>query len=160
MWWFSNTGVARFDLAPPRGTCYWAERPLGSFVEVFRDHARLLESDVASRSLTTGRIASRLVLADCTQRRARAFGITGAIHSSENYSLTQRWAEHFAAHGFDGIRYYVSHDPAQRLVGIALFGSGGHDVPSWRLATDPIPATILAAAERHFGTRVLSEPYP
>lgn len=36
-WWFSNTGMMRFDLAPPDGACYLSEESLGAFVEVFQD---------------------------------------------------------------------------------------------------------------------------
>jgi hypothetical protein len=36
-WWFSNTGLLRFDLASPNGTCYLAEEAIGAFIEVFQD---------------------------------------------------------------------------------------------------------------------------
>ncbi len=158
-WWFSSDGAGRFDLVgvPGRGTCYVAEEPLGAFVEVFRDVTLIDEQDVQRRKLSRLRLPRLAVVADCTRAAARAFGITAALHASESYALTQRWARAFAAAGFAGIRYRVSHDPAQRLLGIALFGPRGR--ASWPVAgTGPIPASLCDEAERRFGLRVLPPP--
>lgn len=142
---------------PGRGTCYLAEDPLGSFVEAFRDTALVSGDDVDARCLTVVRPRKRLTLADCTARPARSFGVTAAIHSSENYALTQAWAAAFARAGFDGVRYLLSHDPAQRLVGVALFGPEG--VADWpRGRYRAIEEDRLERAERLFGIRVLPEP--
>jgi hypothetical protein len=129
-WWFSGDGSGRFDLGPPaaspelaaRGTCYLAEDPLGAFVEVFRDLRVIPEAEVRRRALSRIALPRALRLADATARRARVFGVTGALHSSPDYGLTRAWAAAFAGAGFDGVRYLVSHDPAQQLVGYALFG--------------------------------------
>jgi len=59
----------------------------------------------------------------------------------------------FARSGFDGIRYLVSHDPAQMLVGIAVFGTA-MDVPR-RSRSREIDAGTVANAEGDFGLRVL-----
>lgn len=140
-----------------RGTCYLAEDPLGSFVEVFR-HTRLIaEEDVAARRLSTLRVRKALALADCTSRRARAWGVTATIHSGQDYSLTQSWAAAFSSTGFDGVRYFVSHDPAQRLVGVALFGPAGS--PRWPAGRSArIAGELVRQAERSCGLRVLPVP--
>lgn len=97
------------------------------------------------------------MLADCTSRRARAFGVTAALHAGEDYALTQAWARAFADAGFDGVRYLVSHDPRQRLAGVALFGPAG--TPRRRTGkAEPIPSAIVRDAERRFGIRVLPTP--
>jgi hypothetical protein len=135
-WWFGSGGHGRFDLAPdperPQGTCYLAAEPLGAFVEVFRHTALVDQADVARRRWSRLAVPRSLRLADCTARNARAYGITGAIHSTPDYRLTNAWAAAFAEAGFDGVRYLVSHDPAQRLVGYALFGpAGAGGPPEW-----------------------------
>ena len=156
-WWFSHDRSGRFDLPPPRGTCYLAEDPLGALVEVFRYTALVPEVEVAGRRISTLHVRDTVSLADCTSRRARAFGITAAIHSGEEYERTQAWAAAFDEAGFGGVRYLVSHDPAQRLVGVALFGAAGP--ADWPVAsTNPIDAGVTRAAERQFGSRVLPTP--
>ena len=153
-WWFSSDGSGRFDLPPPRGTCYLGEDPLASFVEVFRDTVLVSQAVVDQRRLSKLPIPRRARLADCTARRARSFGITAAIHSGPDYVATQAWAAAFVNRGFDGIRYYVSHDPAQRSVGVALFGHGG--VRRSRVtATAAIPSDLIRRAEEEFGILVL-----
>lgn len=157
-WWFSSDGSGRFDLRddPQRGTCYLAEDPLGSFVEVFQEYQDILPGEVAARVLKrTSPRAFRL--ADATDGRARRFGVTAALHASEDYERTQAWAAAFAAAGFDGIRYLVSHDPRARLVGVALFGPKG--TPRWAKGrSGPIPAAVIKEAEQRFGLRVLPPP--
>jgi hypothetical protein len=156
-WWFSHDASGRFDLRSPRGTCYLAEDPLGSFVEVFRDTRIVAERDVDGRVVSTLHVSEDVALADCTKSRARGFGVTAAIHSSEQYTRTQEWARAFADAGFSGIRYLVSHDPAQLLVGVALFGSAGaHDLPV--AATRPIESAVVSAARDRFGILVVPAP--
>lgn len=115
------------------------------------------EDDIDRRTLSTLHVPKRLVLADCTSERARSFGVTAAIHSSEEYGRTQEWADAFARAGFDGIRYLISHDPRQRLIGIAVFGPAG--ARAWP-APGPvaIPVRVLREAGRRFGVRALPVP--
>jgi hypothetical protein len=156
-WWFSHDASGRFDLRPPRGTCYVAEDPLGSFVEAFRDTRIVAESDVDKRVLSTLHVSEDIGLADCTQSRGLAFGVTAAIHSSENYERTQQWAAAFANAGLAGVRYLVSHDPAQEFVGVALFGpAGAEERPV--ADTGPIDSGVIAAARERFGIIVLPAP--
>lgn len=157
-WWFANDGSGRFDLTgdPERGACYLAETPVGAFVEVFRV-ALVSQTAVRARALSTLALPLRAVLADCTSGRARAFGVTGAIHSGEDYDRTQAWAQALSGAGFDGIRSPLSRDPRQTLAGVALFGPAGS--PRWRAGrAEPIPLDVIREAQRRFGIRVLPAP--
>jgi hypothetical protein len=153
--WFCSDLECRFDLPAPKGTCYLAEDPLGSFVEVFTDVTLVAEGDVEQRRLSNLHVPKTVRLADCTDAASRKFGSTGEIHTTIDYDLTQRWARAFVAAGFDGIRYFVRHDPAQRRVGIALFGAAGEarDWPDPK--TEEISDDLLLEVARRFGIRVL-----
>jgi hypothetical protein len=62
--------------------------------------------------------------------------------------------------GFAGVRYLIRHDPAQKLLGIALFSNAGvgesDDWPSRREA--PLSSSLIAEAHWRFGYRVLPTP--
>lgn len=156
--WFSHDGEGRFDLRPPGGTLYAAARPLGAFVEVFRDVGVVPHEEVDARRLSTLAASRDLVVADCTSRRARGFGITAAIHSTPDYGMTQAWAAAFAAAGLDGVRYLASHDPAQRLIGYALFGSAGAaGGRGWTVErSEPLSPALLREARETFGLLALA----
>jgi RES domain len=153
-WWFAATGDGRFDLALPRGTCYLADEAAGAFIEACQEPGVLIPADyLRHRRLSVLSVPRELHLADCTVSRARAFGITGEIHSSVARQRTQAWARAFAQTGFDGVRFLARHDPAQRQVGIALFGPAGE--AAWPvLSTDDIAADLVLEVERRFGIRV------
>jgi hypothetical protein len=156
--WFNSDGERRFDLAPPQGTLYTAADPLGSLVEVFRDASLVDVADVEGRRLSLLTPRRRLPLADCAARPARRFGISGAIHSTPDYATAQAWAAAFRRAGFRGIRYLVSHDPAQRLVGYALFGPAGEGTAEGAievLATLEIQRLLLEELAAQFGITVL-----
>lgn len=138
------------------GACYFAEEPAGCFLEVFRDFAAALPAEeVSIRRIARIEVPRELRLADCTAERARSWGLTAEIHSTPDYRSTQAWADAFARSGFDGIRYLLRHDPSQRSIGVALFGSAGpsHGRPSG--ASEPIGPALLEEIERRFGIRVL-----
>jgi hypothetical protein len=154
-WWFSSDGSGRFDLAPAsgRGTCYLAREPAGAFLEVFRFWVLVPEEEVRVRRIARLPVPP-VLLADCTSGRSRAFGVTGEIHTTADYEMTQLWAAAFAAASFDGVRYLLRHDPGQRLNGVALFGAAGS--PSGpQPGGVPIGRQLIAAMERRFGIRVL-----
>jgi hypothetical protein len=156
-WWFSGEGSGRFDLRDGRGSCYLAVTPVGAFIEVFRVATVIPEAEVEARSLSSLVPSTRARLADCTVSAARKFGITGAIHTQPDYTVPQIWAEAFAAAGFGGIRYRVSHDPSQRELGAVLFGDAGEpSLPVRR--TEPIPASVIEAARQRFGLIVAPTP--
>ena len=156
-WWFSGDGSGRFDLRNGRGSCYLAVTPVGAFIEVFRVATVIPEAEVEARSLSSLAPPTRARLADCTVSAARKFGISGAIHTQPDYTAPQAWAEAFAAAGFGGIRYRVSHDPAQHELGVVLFGDAGEQsLPVRR--TEPIPASVIEAARQWFGLIVAPTP--
>jgi hypothetical protein len=156
-WWFSNGGTGRFDLSEGGGTCYLAERPVGAFIEIFRNEPVIAEQEIDARLLATLSTRKRSTVADCTAAKTRRFGITAAIHTQPDYELTRRWAEAFAQAGFDGVRYRVSHDPSQRELGVALFGPAGEQ--DWPVhADDPIGDDVIEEARARFGLIVAPAP--
>ncbi len=155
-WWFNSDLGQRFDLAAPAGTCYLADRPIGAFIEVFRGFAGGLipESEITTRRIARLRPPHSLRLADLLNERAAEFGVTAELGAMSDYACSQAWAGALARAGFDGIRYHLRHDPASRLVGIAVFGTAGErDSPV--LADDPIDDRTVREAARRFGIRVL-----
>ena len=161
-WWFSSDGTGRFDL--PTGTglgaCYMAEERAGCFLEVFRDWILIPEQEVAARSIAEIDLPAGVRLADCTESRAREFGMTAEIHSTSDYRITHEWAMALSKAGFAGIRYFLRHDPGQTLVGIAWFGPTGDSTPpsGQALAQEPIGADLIEEVGRRFGIRVLPAP--
>ena len=89
-WWFSTDGSGRFDTK--HGTCYFAGRPIGAWVEVFRKRMLLPEEEVTGRALHTVALGRSLRLADITSRRALAFGVTASLGADESYAAGQRFA--------------------------------------------------------------------
>ena len=137
------------------GTCYFADQPEGCFLEVFKDFsAGVPKTEIQIRHLARVELERSLSIADCTSEKARAWGITAEIHSSPDYTRTQAWATAFARSGFDGICYYLRHDPAQHLLGIALFGPAGSPSGFPSATSEPIGTGLLQAVENLFGIQV------
>jgi RES domain len=134
-----------------------AETAVGAFIEVFRTDTVVPDAEVEARLLATLSAPKRSKLADCTASRARQFGVTGAIHTQPDYELTRAWAKAFAAAGFAGIRYRLSHDPSQQEVGVALFGPAGESELPVR-ASDPIDESIVEEVQSRFGLIVAPTP--
>ena len=162
-WWFSSDGTGRFD---PIGTgfaaCYLATDALGAWIGVFRDNLLLDGAEVLARSLGRVRLGRDARLADVTSRRALQFGVTASLGADRDYTESQAFAARAATAGFAGIRYFVRHDPARKLYGIALFGEAGavdKDAAAWPGVEDgPIPDELVEAARRTFGYQVLLAP--
>ena len=162
-WWFSSDGSGRFDpVGTGQGACYLAERPLGAWIEVFRKQMLLSQADVTERSLFSVELGRDLRLANLVSRRALEFGVTATLGANEDFGDSQAFAIQAAAAGFDGIRYLVRHDPAQRLYGLALFADAGAPNPSdpdWPENDDgEIASELIAAAGKAFGYQVLPPP--
>jgi hypothetical protein len=155
-WWFSGDGSGRFDpVGSGHGACYLTERPLGAWIEVFRKRMLLAEEEIAARALFAVQLGRDLRLADVTSRRALQFGVTASVGAGESYAAGHELAAAACAAGFDGIRYLVRHDPAQKLYGYALFGPAG----DWPAGTGaPIPDALVDEARRRFHYRVLPTP--
>ena len=156
---YSSDGSGRFDLPLPQGTCYLGEEPLASFVEVFREAAVVAEVLVNAKVLSLIQLREEARLADVAAPRSRPFGVTGEIHTSTAYGITQAWAAALHRAGFNGIRYLVRHDPSQSLTGIALFGlAGEHDDQFLTVKTAAVPTSLVTAAEARFGIVILPTP--
>ena len=134
-----------------------AAEAAGAFVEAFQDWIQpgvpIPVGEIIARRQSELLVPRTLTVADCTASQALAYGVTGEIHSGIDRARTQEWAAAFAAAGFDGVRYFVRHDPGQRQVGIALFGSGG-DAAWPATATEPIRPELIRDVERVFGVQV------
>lgn len=130
-WYFRSDGLFRFDLIdrPGWGTCYFAEDPLGAFVEVLQGfrNVSLPRAELQARALYRYAVEHTLVLADVTQQAAGRFGLDISISggSPAGYDASQSFARDAFDAGFAGIRYRVRHDLEQKLTGIALFGPDG-----------------------------------
>ena len=153
-WWFSHSGAGRFDLvvSTDLGSCYFAERPEGCILEVCRSFTSVIpKGELDSRRLLKFALPQDVRVADCTAERARLFGITAEIHSTPQYEETHAWADAFARAGFQGIRYLLRHDPAQRLAGVVLFGPAGSPIDFPDIQGEPIGQEVLDEIERRFG---------
>jgi hypothetical protein len=156
-WWFSSDGSGRFDLAPPGGSCYLAETPLGALIEHFDGIDVIPQPDLEERRISLLGRGVPLRLADCTSARARSFGVDLALSAGSDYARTQRFAAWFRDGGFHGVRYLLRNDPTATLIGIALFGPcGEQDLPV--LSTLPVDEATLDEAARTFGIQVLPLP--
>ena len=163
-WWFSADGSGRFDpVGSGLGACYFGTVPLGAWVEVFRKQMLLAEETVLARALFSVALGRDVKLADVTSRRALEHGITATLGAGDDYAPSQGFAAQAVAAGFDGVRYFARHDPAQKLYGIALFGPAGASDPAdplWPSGSDehPIPEALVQDAVKRFGYRVLPTP--
>ncbi len=156
-WWFSSDGSGRFDLAPPGGSCYLAETPLGALIEHFDGISVIPRDDLEQRRVSTLRPTRPLRLADCTSPSARRFGADLALSAGSNYTRTQRFAAWFQDGGLQGVRYFLRNDPTATLIGIALFGTAGEqDLPV--LATSALDEATLEEAARTFAIEILPLP--
>lgn len=159
-WWFSADGRGRFDpVGTDKGVCYFAEQPLGAWVEVFRKQMLLRDVALVERALLSVELGHDVRLADITSRRALKFGATASLGADPDYSSSQAFAMDAVQAGFGGIRYLVRHDPAQKLYGIALFGEAGTGAPAEaRTVLAPIPDELVEEARTRFGYRMLPRP--
>lgn len=163
-WFFASSTGGRFNPtgSPGRGACYWAENPLGAWLECFRTVLTLSTDDITARALSTITLNEDMVVRDLTVKRALAAGITAAIATSDDYTSPQALAD--ALQGFaDAVRWRLRHDLSQRLIGIAWFGDAGSVLPGTtpnlpRPVTKSIPEELVEEACRLFGYRVLPVP--
>jgi hypothetical protein len=162
-WWFSGDGSGRFDPlgAAGVGACYLAADELGAFIEVFRTPTTLAAESIAGRRVSLVELNRDLRLADLCSRRALKYGVTAELGAGGDYEASQQLASAAHAAGFDGVRWWVRHDPAQKLVGVALFGPAGEpdDPQRWPLAEPAeLGERLLKRARASFGYRVLPPP--
>ncbi len=165
-WYFSSTGSAdagRFDLPPPRGSCYYADVTIGAFVEVYRRVHVIARSDVASRHVVVAtRTGDALPLANFASARAAAFGVTVDQFAGDDYTATQQLADKLSEAGFAGISAPARHDPSLQSRTVALFGRAGpaRSQHGWRTRQHDVDADPgLLVAAREYGYAVLDVPF-
>lgn len=130
-WFFRTDGNFRFDLVDSAGwgTCYFAEDPVGAFVEALQGFraVTLPRGELTARRLFEYRVRHALVLADVTTQVAASWGFDASISASTplDYDASQRFAAQAYRAGFAGIRYRTRHDIEQDHHSVALFGPAG-----------------------------------
>lgn len=153
-WWFGSDGTGRFDLVPPRGTCYVAEAAVVAVRErigiVLGTRRRVPSATLHGIVVSRLAVDDALAVANLRVARANDFGVLNELASMVPYDVPQAWALALASAGHDGVRYPARFSTG-RAGAVAIFGPGGGR-PSW--AVDPAP---VAAAEVP-GAPVLRDP--
>lgn len=141
------------------GTCYAAETDLGAYLEVFGRVGTVPVSLIESRSLSHLRCNSSIRLANLTDPRAAGFSVNASFSADKDYGHSQQLASVLFAHGFQGIRYYIRHDPSQSLTAVALFYEPGqHETYFDQVDTKGISLDLIDRAETNFAIKVLHAP--
>lgn len=151
--WFSSTppddtGGNRFDLAPPRGTSYWALQAVVSILEtIARRPVQMIPDALFNRfALTSAPLPHDLTdIANLPVKAARRFGLTAEIHTTSNRLLTRAWAVRLADAGFSAILAFPRHDVTARHRALSLWDGRGEHEPygwSWEPTTGPVPAAL------------------
>jgi hypothetical protein len=138
-WWFANNGDGRFDLAGPHGTCYVAEDEVITLLEKFGGMVKVPSYSIEDTAISSMTLAADLVVADLTNNRAVAFGVSSEAFAAAGYPLTQRWATALHTAGFAGARYWARHDLEHTHRAIAIFDAAG-------APTDPGAHSVVSTA--------------
>jgi hypothetical protein len=153
----------RYDLPAPDGACYLALSGIGAWLEVFRGTRLVARDDLRRRRLLTTRPPRRVAAADLLAKRATGFGITGDIHTCDDYSLTRAWATRLHQAGFRALLGKVRHDPGLHERSLTLLDRAGQHAPyDWRWHEHITPLTEdgeLIAVAQAYGYRVLDPPH-
>lgn len=136
-WWFCSCGDCRFDLDPPRGTCYAGTDQLSGILESigyeWASGSPLTLAFLRSRTLHASVAADLLdgPLANLTSRKAVGFRITNELSDMTPYDVPRAFARLIDAarkgtrRVFGGVRFRTRFDTGMRARGIALFGDAG-----------------------------------
>jgi hypothetical protein len=153
-WWFSSDGSGRFDLKAPEGTCYFAIDEYAAIREASR-LGPVTPAWIADREVRhVAPPNPRARLAATTRKAAGAYGLTNELITMLPHDLPRKWAAAFRAHGFDGIRHVLRHDPRARPGGVSWFGRRGDDPGGERTRH-----VLNAAAVESAGVRVVDVPH-
>jgi hypothetical protein len=157
-WYFASSGDGRFDLEPPRGTCYAADSVRTAVRERLGD-------TVVGRPFVAASVADAMQVsviglppgryADTSGEGGEDFGVTSELPVMVDYAVTHAWAETFADHLFDGIHYESRYTTGPGPRSWALFGSSGAD-PTRPVFEDRVLDGRAACAEA--GLTVLLAP--
>lgn len=157
-WWFSSTGDGRFDLPPPRGTCYLASNAPAAIRERvgpdFAAHGSIPSSLLDGRVVSTLALPQQVRAANLNATKAADHGVTRELPVMVPYDVPRAWAAAFAAAAYDGIVAELRFTPG-RPSGLALFGDAGEhsDWPDDRVA---VPARTIAT---RMGLRAVEAPH-
>jgi len=135
-WWFASTpadadGVdgGRFDLAEPRGTCYWADSVEVAVRERLAHHTLHTNTVFAARAREMVVVAARASrgrrFADVTDPRAVRSGVGAELQTMGDYRVPQAWARAFDRAGFAGVRYSTRFTSDAAPNAWAVFGDAG-----------------------------------
>ena len=159
-WFLDRSPHGRFNPTgrADRGASYWAEKPIGAWIESLRTVMTLSDGDVENRALSAVTLTRDVLVSDLTVKGALAAGATAAITAGADYTPAQALGDALQD-VTDGVRWRLRHDLTQRLVGVALFGQAGSDrATPGKPSTHPIPDSLIEEAHRLFGYRVLPTP--
>jgi hypothetical protein len=150
----------RFDLPAPSGTCYLASDPLAAVLELLgtdREGGMVAAEFLAERRLRELQAPREFAIADLTSRRVAGYGVTSEIGTLVPYALAQAWAARLYEAGFEGLVYWLRHDPS-RGEGWALFGPAG-ERKSWRRGRElPISRELIERLWEECGIAVARIP--
>ena len=158
-WWFSSDH-GRFDLPPPRGTCYLTTQPLTALIETLPSGdgdaiGAIDRTHFAGRVLHRLRLPGRRRLAHIAARKAAAFGVTNELATMLPYDRPRRWALAFAAHGLDGVWYRSRADLGPSARNVALFGPAGEAKRWAKGSASDIDDALIDRFATTFGITVL-----
>jgi len=165
--WFASTGAdpyagGRYGLPPPHGSCYFATSPQGAWLEVFRTTMVAL-GDLRKRRLCVTTPPRSVTLGNLTTKRVRGFGITGDIHTCDDYTIPQQWSAALHTHGLQGISGKVRHDPALEEGTTTLFSNAGTEPPygwEWDVTSTGLADDVdLIISMSRWGIRTAEVPH-
>jgi len=150
---FSSGGAGRFDLAPPRGTCYLAHTAYAAAWESLGktlSAAPNIDQDFTDNTwVWSVSSTADLKLADLHGSGANTAGVTGELDQGAfaTYDIPQAWAALFDTLGFDGISYHARHaSSAPDPTAVAAFDSELAHNGAFAANRKPVQLTTIAAA--------------
>ncbi len=104
-----------------------------------------------------------VTLGDLAANKARGFGITGEIHTCDDYTIPQQWAAALHTLGLHGISGKVRHDPALEEHSTTLFSNAGTEQPygwEWIVKSTMLADDVdLIASMSRWGIRTAEIPH-
>lgn len=153
----SNTEGGRFDVSAPHGTCYTSLVPTTTLRERFGP--QFLSVGAVTADAVAATKVSRILLQEhatvaLTSAELAANFHTRELVATDDYALTQQWAEAFREHGFDGVVYESRFTTVADATAVGLFGEAGPK--SWPVDGEEDVKALLKKA----GMNVLSRRSP
>lgn len=166
-WYFASEGHGRFDLSPPRGTCYAASDAVGALREAIGPDYE--QGAIIATDFFEGRSMWRLspirrgwdrALADLLSDGWDSRGLTLELFTTSDYANCQAWARCFDVAEWAGLRARLKHVMGENRWGAALFGDGGACEEDARFTA--VRETIASALVSEFrsATGIAVEPTP